>query len=292
MLSGKGGTGKTSLTAVFASMMSKPVIVDCDVDAANLHLLLNPSIEERHGFVGAAKARVDAAICDGCGLCAGGCRFDALHLDGIAVVDPLHCEGCGVCARRCPLDAISLEAQICGEWFLSRTINGPMLHARLIPGQENSGMLVSKLRQSARALAQRDGASWILVDGPPGTGCPVISSLTGADYAVIVTEPTLSGFEDLQRVAAVADHFRIPTGIIVNKADINPDVARLIEEYAAASRRDLLGRIQYDPAFTTAQLLGSSVLRTATSDLRRRLEDVWHAVERAIQRKRSVLAVI
>jgi MinD superfamily P-loop ATPase len=292
ILSGKGGTGKTSLTAVFASLMSNPVIVDCDVDAANLHLLLNPVIQEHHDFTGGAKAQVDAAVCNGCGLCTDGCRFDALRLNGGAVVDPLHCEGCGVCVRTCPLGAISLETQICGEWFLSRSPNGPMLHARLVPGQDNSGMLVAALRQSARTLALRSGASWILVDGPPGTGCPAISSLTGADYAVLVSEPSFSGFSDLKRAAAVADHFRIPTGIIVNKADINPDVARRIEEYAAVTGRDLLGRIQYDQAFTTAQLSGSSVLAAATSALRRRLEDVWRAVERAVQKQRSPLAVI
>jgi MinD superfamily P-loop ATPase len=293
MLSGKGGTGKTSLTAVFASMMRKPVVVDCDVDAANLHLLLSPIIEERHDFTGGAKARVHVTVCNGCGLCVDGCRFDALRLvEDVAVVEPLHCEGCGVCTQRCPPGAISLETQSSGEWFLSRTRNGPMLHARLRPGQDNSGMLVAALRQSARALARRNGASWILVDGPPGTGCPVISSLTGADYAVMVTEPTLSGFEGLQRAVAVADHFLSPTGIIVNKADINPDVARRIEEYAAAAGRDVLGRIQYDPAFTTAQLLGSSVLGAATSVLRQRLEDVWRAVERAAQSKRFAFAVI
>jgi MinD superfamily P-loop ATPase len=292
VLSGKGGTGKTSLTAAFASMLGRLVLVDCDVDAANLHLLLHPLVEERYDFVGGAKARVDTTTCIGCGLCAEVCRFSAIRLDGSAAVDPLHCEGCGVCARTCPVGAISLEPRVCGQWFLSRTRNGPMLHARLDPGQENSGKLVSTLRQSARALASQNGAAWILVDGPPGTGCPVISSLTGADYVVMVTEPTLSGYSDLQRAVAVADHFRVPTGIIINKADINPDVAGRIEEYAATTDRDVLGRIGYDPAFTRAQLSGSSVLDTATALLRGRLEIAWHAVERAIQKERSPFDVI
>jgi MinD superfamily P-loop ATPase len=272
--------------------MGMPVLVDCDVDAANLHLLLNPLVEERHDFVGGAKARVDTATCNGCGLCADGCRFEAIRLNGIAAVDPLHCEGCGVCARTCPVGAISLEPHVCGQWFLSRTRNGPMLHARLAPGQDNSGKLVSTLRQSARTLASQNGASWILVDRPPGAGCPVISSLTGADYVVMVTEPTLSGFSDLQRTVAVADHFRVPTGIIINKADINADVAGRIEEYAATTGRDVLGRIGYDPAFTRAQLSGSSVLGSATAVLRRRLEGVWRAVERAILKERSPFALI
>ena len=229
VLSGKGGTGKTSLTAVFASLMSKAVLVDCDVDAANLHLLLNPLVEERHDFVGAAKARVDTTACNGCGLCIEGCRFEAIRLNGIAAVDPLHCEGCGICARICPVGAVSLESRVCGQWFLSRTRNGPMFHARLAPGQDNSGKLVSTLRQSARTLDNQIGADWILVDGPPGAGCPVISSLTGSDYVVMVTEPTLSGSSDLQRAVAVADHFPVPTGIIINKADINPEIAGRIE---------------------------------------------------------------
>jgi MinD superfamily P-loop ATPase len=272
--------------------MSKAVLVDCDVDAANLHLLLNPLVEERHDFVGGAKARVDTTACNGCGLCIDGCRFEAIRLNGIAAVDPLHCEGCGICARICPVGAVSLESRVCGQWFLSRTRNGPLLHARLAPGQDNSGKLVSTLRQSARTLANQNGSDWILVDGPPGAGCPVISSLTGSDYVVMVTEPTLSGYSDLQRAIAVADHFRVPTGIIINKADINSDVAGRIEEYAAATGRDVLGRICYDPAFTRAQLSGSSVLQAASADLRRCLESAWRAVERAVQKERSPFAVI
>lgn len=292
LLSGKGGTGKTSLTAVFASLMSEVVLVDCDVDAANLHLLLEPLVEERHDFVGGEKARVDTTACDGCGLCAGVCRFEAIRLDAIATVDPLHCEGCGVCAWTCPVGAISLEPQVCGQWFLSHTKLGPMLHARLTPGQDNSGKLVSTLRHSARALAEQSGATWILLDGPPGAGCPAISSLTGADYVVMVTEPTLSGYSDLQRALAVADHFRVPTGIIINKADINPGVAGRIEEFAAATGRDVLGRIGYDPAFTRAQRSGSSVLETASALLRGSLQSAWRAVERAVQKERSPFALV
>lgn len=292
ILSGKGGTGKTSLTAVFASLMRDAVLADCDVDAANLHLLLKPEVEERHDFLGGAKARVDSVACNCCGLCNEACRFAAIRLNGVAAVDPLHCEGCGLCARSCPVGAISIEPQVTGQWFLSRTPNGPMFHARLSPGQDNSGKLVSTLRQAARTLASQNGAAWILVDGPPGSGCPVISSLTGADYVVLVTEPTLSGYSDLQRAAAVADHFRVPTGILINKADINAEVAGRIEEYAATGGRDILGRIAYDPAFTKAQRLGTSILDSASAVLRVSLERAWGAVEGAARKERSPWAII
>jgi len=291
VLSGKGGTGKTSLTAAFASMMKGLVLVDCDVDAANLHLLLNPTRQESHTFAGGLKAHIEQAVCNGCGLCRTACRFDAIQMNGVAAVRPTHCEGCGVCAAVCPVNAVTLAPHACGEWFVSNTELGTMVHARLHPGEENSGRLVSILRDSARVLAQSLGASWILADGPPGIGCPVISSLSGADYALLVTEPTLSGFADLKRVGAVAAHFRIPAGIIINKADINPAVATEIEEYAAETGRDVLGRVDYDPAFTRAQLAGVSVLASAGPALRRSLENAWLAIEQSIERQRSSFTV-
>jgi len=291
VLSGKGGTGKTSLTAAFASMMKGLVLVDCDVDAANLHLLLNPSRQESHTFVGGLKAHVEQALCNGCGLCGTACRFDAIQMNGVAAVRPMRCEGCGVCAAVCPVDAVTLAPHACGTWFVSNTQLGTMVHARLHPGEENSGRLVSILRDSARGLAQALTASWILADGPPGIGCPVISSLSGADYALLVTEPTLSGFADLKRVATVAGHFRIPAGIIVNKADINPAVAAQIEEYAAETGRDVLGRVDYDSAFNRAQLAGVSVLANAGPALRRSLENAWLAIEQSIERERSSFTV-
>lgn len=292
VLSGKGGTGKTSLTAAFASMLDEPVLVDCDVDAANLHILLNPAVQEPHDFIGGAKARIDPAYCSSCGLCAEACRFEAIQMGDGAKVNPVRCEGCGVCLLVCPANAVVLEPHLCGQWFVSSTQIGAMVHARLKPGDENSGRLVSILRQAARALAAQKAASWILLDGPPGAGCPVISSLTGADYALLVTEPTLSGFEDLRRVAAVAGHFGIPTGIIINKADINPDVASRIEEYGTATGSDNLGRVNYDPAFTKAQMEGLPVLSFASPALRNSLVNAWRAAECAILKERSPLAVL
>lgn len=292
VLSGKGGTGKTSLTAVFASLMDRAVLVDCDVDAANLHLLLNPTIERSTDFVGGAKPRLDPSKCNGCGICADACRFDAIHVNAHAEVDLKHCEGCSVCARLCPAGALLMEPQVTGQWFRSRTRFGPMLHARLFPGQDNSGKLVSMLRQTARAVASEDPAAWALVDGPPGSGCPVISSLTGADYVVLVTEPTVSGFSDLKRAAAIADHFRVHTGVVVDKADINPDMANRIEGYAAGAGRDRLGRILYDAAFTQAQRSGTLLLEIASAALRQSLQGIGSALEQAVRSPRSPLSVI
>ncbi len=290
ILSGKGGTGKTSLTAVFASLMNNAVLVDCDVDAANLHLLLHPIVEWSADFIGGAKPRLDRANCNGCGVCAEACRFDAIHVNAHAEVNLKHCEGCGVCARLCPTSAFSMEARVTGQWFRSRTRYGPMLHARLFPGQDNSGKLVSTLRQTARTVANELATRWILVDGPPGSGCPVISSLTGADYVVLVTEPTIAGFSDLQRAESIADHFRVPTGVIVNKADINPEMANRIEDHAAGSGRDRLGRIGYDAAFTRAQRSGTLLLDIAPGPLRESLEGVWNALEQAVRGPRSPLS--
>ena len=278
VLSGKGGTGKTSITAALAALADRAVLADCDVDAANLHLLLQPVPVESHEFMGAAKARVDSARCTACGLCEEACRFEAIRTGATAEVDALRCEGCGVCLMCCPEDAITLEPTRCGHWSISSTALGPLVHARLLPGSENSGRLVSILRQAAQELARRSGAAWLLSDGPPGTGCPAISTLTGADYALLVTEPTISGFEDLKRVAALADHFLIPTGVLINKADVNPLMAARIEEYGVASGRDRLGLVPLDPVFNRAQIAGVPVLAAAGPELRQNLKSVWQAV--------------
>lgn len=289
VLSGKGGTGKTSLTAVFQALAGRSVLVDCDVDAANLHLLLHPAVEQSHYFSGGARARVDSMLCTGCGDCVELCRAGAIELDGTATVDRLHCEGCGVCARFCPAAAISMVPRVDGQWFVSRIDGGPMFHARLAPGQDNSGRLVSTLRQAARERALQCGAQWILVDGPPGVGCPAISALTGADYVVLVTEPTVSGYSDLQRIAALADHFAIPAGIIINKADLNPEMTAGVEAYAVSGHRDLLGRVAYDPVFTRAQLEGGIVLHCASRPLRTSLENIWHAIEQSVRSREASL---
>ncbi len=292
VLSGKGGAGKTTVCAAFAQLAKDPVLVDCDVDAANLHLLLNPAVEEQNAFTGGAKARINPALCTGCGACAAVCRFGAIQLNGSASVLPWFCEGCGVCARRCAARAITLEATVAGWWYLSRTVAGPLVHARLDPGGENSGKLVSILREAARKLARERDARWILADGPPGAGCPVISSLTGADYAVFVTEPTPAGIADFDRAAAVADHFRIPTGVIVNKWDLNPTLTGVLEQRASTGGRDILGKIPYDTAWSKAQCAHAPVLDSVSPDLRRCLESIWEATQQAVQRRIAPIRVV
>jgi len=206
ILSGKGGTGKTSLAACFAVLSEDSVICDCDVDAADLHLLLSPLETEKHEFRSGQTACIDPERCTVCGLCQDECRFDAIH---DFVVDPSHCEGCGFCSHICPEGAISMQENLAGHWFVSRTRQGPMVHARLGIAEENSGKLVTAVRNEARRIAQEQSLEYIITDGPPGIGCPVISSLSGAKLALIVTEPTLSGMHDMERVIGVSQHFQV-----------------------------------------------------------------------------------
>lgn len=297
VISGKGGTGKTSLTAALAALWERPVIADCDVDAADLHLLLAPTVRESHQFFGGAKARIEPDRCTNCGTCEVLCRFQAIHVSGGAGeisrrIDAVDCEGCGLCAHCCPNNAIRLEAELCGEWFQSITRFGPLLHARLFPAQENSGKLVALLRREARQVAQDVAAAAILVDGPPGIGCPVISSLSGADYAVIVTEPTVSGFEDLKRAAELARHFRIPTGLVINKADLNPSVAQRIRVHAADEAFDQLGEIPYDQSVTWAQVKGLTVVEACPGSLAATVRGIADNLRQAVGRRRPVFAVV
>ncbi len=242
VISGKGGTGKTSVVASFAALADGAVVADCDVDAADLHLVLAPRVLHREEFSGGMTASVLADRCIGCGLCEEVCRFDALLADGPGNdfadvtyrIDPVACEGCGVCAHVCPARAVDFSPAVNGEWYISETRFGPMVHARLGIAEENSGKLVTTVRREARRVAEESGRETVLIDGSPGIGCPVIASLTGAAMALIVTEPTLSGLHDLDRVADLAAHFRIPTALCVNKADINPRTAARIRGHAAA----------------------------------------------------------
>lgn len=261
VISGKGGTGKTSLTASFAVLAGRSVIADCDVDAADLHLVLNPQPLERHEFFSGREASIRPEACAGCGACREACRFDAIVPSGTVFrVDPSSCEGCGVCLRVCPAQAIDFTERLCGEWMVSRTAHGPMVHARLGTAAENSGKLVSTVRREARRIAEKEGIPLLLVDGPPGIGCPVIASITGASHILVVTEPTVSGEHDLDRVLSLARHFDIPASVCVNKWDLNPGIAERIEENARRRGAVPVGRIRYDRGVTRAQIQGKAVV--------------------------------
>jgi len=272
VLSGKGGTGKTSLTASFALLASKAVLADCDVDAADLHLLLTPMVEQRHAFMSGHEAVIRQQDCTGCGICLDSCRFDAIRKEGAVYRgDPVACEGCGVCHRLCPAKAIDFPERVCGEWMVSGTRSGPMVHAQLGVAAENSGKLVTTVREQAWTVAVDKRIPLIISDGPPGIGCPVIASLSGVSLAVVVTEPTVSGLHDLQRLLALARHFSVPTAVCVNKWDINPQQTERIEAAAHAAGAAILGRIRYDRSVTQAQLQQKAVVEldaAAGNDIR------------------------
>ncbi len=280
VISGKGGTGKTSLAASLAMLAEKSVIADCDVDAADLHLLLKPQEIDRQEFVSGREAVIRASDCTGCGICRDLCRSGAIGMRqdggdaGTCHVDPVSCEGCGVCVHFCPEKAIDFPERSCGHWMVSQTRCGPMVHAQLGIAAENSGKLVSMVRREARRIAEEQGRSMIIVDGPPGIGCPVIASLGGASMVLVVTEPTVSGEHDLERVLALARHFDVPAKVCVNKWDLNPSMTERIEEQAFRTGAELAGRIRYDPGVTKAQIRELTVVETDT-DSARDIMQVW-----------------
>ena len=279
VISGKGGTGKTSLTAAFAHLAGDAIVCDLDVDAPDLHLILQPETDVREAFFSGHEAVIDSAVCDKCGICAEVCRFAAVRSTaGGFTVDPVKCEGCKVCVHFCPAGAIRFPERHCGEWFLSRTRFGPMVHAQLFPGAENSGRLVALLRGKARELAERTGRSLILSDGAPGIGCPVISSLSGTDFAVLVTEPTPSGLHDLERVAGLCRYFKIPTGVIVNKADLNPENTAGVQRWCVEAQIEFLSALPYDPAVTEAMVRRQAVTEFSTDGLSTDIRRVWDRI--------------
>lgn len=287
--SGKGGTGKTSVAAAFATLAGDFVLADCDVDAANLHLVMDPVVETTTPFVAGHTAVIRAADCAACGECASLCRFDAVaaipdgHGGRTYEVDPLQCEGCGVCVRFCSADAIDFPERRCGEWYRSRTARGPMVHAALDVGAENSGKLVTVVREQARLVAGRSGAEMILVDGPPGIGCPVTAALTGSDLTLLVTEPSLSGLHDLGRIADLADHFGVPAMVCINKHDLSPRLTANIEESCRERDLPVVGRVPFDPAVNEAVAAGLSLIEHAPhSEAARALTVMWRRIERRL----------
>ena len=281
VISGKGGTGKTSLTACFACLADRPVIADCDVDAADLHLVLSPRVRKSREFRAGHEAVIRQEECIGCGACLAYCRYGAVEMkrtgngDPVFHIDPVSCEGCGVCVRFCPQQAIDFPERLCGEWMVSQTRCGPMVHARLGVAAENSGKLVSTVRQEAKRIAQEDHHALVIVDGPPGIGCPVIASVTGATLVLIVTEPTVSGEHDLQRVLALTRHFHIPAMVCVNKWDINPEMAKRIEDAALQSGATVAGRVRYDRSVTLAQMHEQAVVEFQTDGCAQDIRDIW-----------------
>lgn len=275
VISGKGGTGKTSITASFAALAENAVLADCDVDAADLHLILEPKIEQRNDFRSGRIAEIRQSDCTGCGLCEELCRFDAITDH---TVDPFSCEGCGACVEFCPVKAIDFPEQLCGHWFKSTTRHGPMIHAHMSAGAENSGKLVSLVRTETRKLAKETDRELLLIDGPPGIGCPVIASIAGADAILVVSEPTLSGAHDLKRVLELAKHFGIAAMVCINKWDINCEMTEKIEVEAREMGAEPMGRIPYDAAVTGAQIEAKALVEYSDGEAAQQMRALWTRV--------------
>lgn len=290
VISGKGGTGKTSIVAAFASLAENAVLADCDVDAADLHLVLEPHVKQTSDFSGGKQAAIIAEKCIGCGRCMDLCRFGAIDVDGPAndivaktyTVDPVSCEGCKVCVEFCPVDAIDFKDAINGQWFVSDTRFGPMVHAKLGIAEENSGKLVTLIRQKAKEIAADQNRNLILVDGSPGIGCPVIASIAGADLVLVVTEPTLSGRHDLERVGELTASFGIRTLVCINKADVNRDITNQMVQDASRRGVKVVGKIPYDDAFTKAQILKATVVEYTGADITEKVKALWRQVTYAL----------
>jgi MinD superfamily P-loop ATPase len=288
VISGKGGTGKTSMVAAFGALAGGSVIADCDVDAADLHLVLEPVAGRENPFSGRDQAVVDGDACIACGRCEQVCRFDAVAPapGGEYVVDPIACEGCGLCRHVCPTDAIDMEPVINGAWMVSDTRFGPLVHARLGVAEDNSGKLVALVRNEARAVAEERGLPLVIVDGSPGIGCPVISSLAGAHFVLVVTEPTVSGRHDLARVLQVVRQFRLPFAVLVNKADLNVALTGQISAEAERAGAVFVRRLDYDPAVTRAQVGGVDLV-TFGAPAAAAVREVWDEIERALAAQRQ-----
>ncbi|MCU0644796.1 MAG: 4Fe-4S binding protein [bacterium] len=281
IISGKGGTGKTTIAAAFASLAKNKIMADCDVDAADLHLILSPEIQHEEDFYSGKTAFIREKDCTLCGKCIEVCQFDAISHD--FVVDPVACEGCGVCVYFCPVDAIDFNENLSGRWFISKTRFGPIVHAKLGIAQENSGKLVTLVRRQAKLLAEKEHLDYIIIDGAPGIGCPVISSITGANAVLVVTEPTLSGRHDLERVVSLAaDHFHIPTFVCVNKFDLNVELTDQIEKYCRDRNIGFVGKIPYDTIVTEAMVQAKTIIEFSDGVIANEINRMWEKIYRSI----------
>src|SRR3989339_228556 len=278
IISGKGGTGKTILTASFAAISKNKVMVDCDVDAADLHLILHPNIKERYDFKSGKTAVVNPILCNKCGKCKEVCRFDAIS--DAFLIDSISCEGCGLCAQVCQSNAIIMKENLSGEWYVSDTEYGPLVHAKLGIAEENSGKLVAKVRQVAKELAQKENSDYVIIDGPPGIGCPVIASLSGIDMAVIITEPTLSGLHDLKRAIEIALHFKILIGIVINKYDLNVDNTNKIEEFCKKTKIDIIGKIPFSKEVSKSIVNGIPAVLFCKNNIAENIRNIWEKINK------------
>lgn len=277
VISGKGGTGKTTITASFAALAHNIVVADCDVDAPDLHLLLHPQIIETQEFKGSKLAVVDETKCIECGLCRDACRFDAVKND--FQVDTFLCEGCGVCVVVCPEEAVSLKERISGYAFISKTAYGIMSHARLNPGEANSGKLVTLVRHNARQIAEKENSDLILIDGPPGIGCPVIASVSGVDVGLAVAEPTISGIHDLERALRLLNHFNVTPFVCINMYDINTNNTERIIKFCEKNEVEVAGKIAFDPIVTEATVAGETVVNhSPDSRVSQEIKTVWQRI--------------
>lgn len=284
VVSGKGGTGKTSILASFAHLAKGNLLADCDVDAANLHLLLHPEVKKSFQFKGGKFAVIDRERCTKCGKCERVCQFEAIK---DFTVDPLSCEGCSLCARICPQNAITMKEKITGWVYVSDTKYGPLVHAKLGIGEGNSGKLVTKVRSTAEDIARKKRIELILIDGSPGIGCPVIASLTGVDLALIVTEPTLSGVADLERIGGVCHHFRIPWVVCINKFDVNEENSRKIERMCKEYGISVVGKIPYDTNFIRAVVAGVPLSEFSSNKSANEVKKLWERISGILEESTS-----
>jgi MinD superfamily P-loop ATPase len=277
VLSGKGGTGKTTLTASFAVLAKKAILADCDVDAPDLHMLLHPEIMRIQEFRGSKLAIINDAKCTECGLCREKCRFDAITED--IKVDPIACEGCGVCTVVCPVNAITLTERISGHAYISKTKYGFMAHAMLSPGETNSGKLVTLVRQNAKMLAEKENSDLVIIDGSPGIGCPVIASVTGADISLVVTEPTMSGIHDLKRVLQLLKHFNVRPFVCINMYDVNRDNTEKILSFCKENSIEIAGRIPFNHQVTEAMVNERTIIEySPESNVAKEIESIWKKI--------------
>ncbi len=286
VVSGKGGTGKTSITAALASCFENLVLADCDVDASDLHLIFEPKVQQTHNFISGHEAVIKQKDCNKCLKCLDACRFNAIKKDeeGSVYINAIACEGCGVCSWICPSKAIDFNESLCGQWFFSETRYGSMVNAKLKPAAENSGKLVSEVRFKAKLTAQENNIEVVLIDGPPGIGCPVIASMTGVEYVLIVTEPSLSGLHDLERVATLAKHFGSKIFVCINKCDINEEISRKIESIAEEKGITVLGKIPYDNSFTKAQIAKKTIIEYEDSLAKKEVQKLFCALRKELEK--------